>query len=99
MGVYRIDNMRVLLPSAKIAEKNPDRVFSITGTAFYDESGAELSIKSKEVTTDMVNSEGFNLDLKNGILTISDGRRGRRPSVGASEADIEAAILAAKVAE
>lgn len=96
MSTYTIENLRVILPSKKVAEKNPDRVFSIVGTRFVDETGNELTMKSKVITRDMVNSGEFAIDLEAGTLTLTDNRKGRRPSEAASTADILAAIAAAK---
>lgn len=95
MPVYTVKNMRVLLPSPAIAAKNPDRVMTVAGT-FTDEDGNTLTAKSKVITREIANREGFALDVKGKTLTIPSLRVGRRTSEGASEDDILAALAAAQ---
>lgn len=93
---YQVENMRVLLPSAKVAAKNPDRVFSITGSKITRiEDGEVLSVKSKVILREMVQSPEWEIDVEKGTFTLPDGQRGRRASEGASLDAINAAIAAA----
>lgn len=98
-STYTVRNARVLFPSPKVAEKNPDRWGTVTGD-FEDAKGQPLTIKSKNITLDMVNSEAFSLDIddENAIVTftIESGQRGRKPSKGATSAEVKKALAAAR---
>lgn len=83
---YAIDKMRVTRPSGKTAERNPDRLYTITGTFYSTETDAKgkvtrkdkLTIPGKNVTREMALSDGFAIDLAKGFLTMPEGERGRR---------------------
>ena len=85
---YRVENIRVIRPSAKVAEAHPERVFTVKGT-FYGEDGQKLSIQSKDVTTDMVKSADFDISIENGTLSLPEGRRGRKASAGLAQTEVE----------
>lgn len=85
---YSIENLRVIRPSAKVAEAHPERVLTVKGT-FYDEDGAKLSITSKDITIEMVQSDDFDLNVAEGTLTLPEGKRGRKASAGLSAEDVE----------
>lgn len=90
---YWIENMRVVPATAKVQEKNPERVFTINGTAFYtvNEKGKpaeKLSITSKSIDRPTALSGDFSLDLTNGFLTIPEGRRGRTASAGMTQEEV-----------
>ncbi len=90
---YWIENMRVIPASAKVQEKNPDRVFTVNGTTFYtvDEKGKaadKLSITSKSIDKATALLPEFSIDLEHGILTLPEGRRGRTASLGISQDEV-----------
>jgi hypothetical protein len=100
---YIVTGIRVLTPTPKVAAKNPDRFVTVVGTAFHkaepDAKGKlqpveRLSYTSKAITHEMALADGFNIDLANGVLTLSEGQRGRRASAGLSQADILASLNA-----
>lgn len=90
---YHVADMRVIIPAAKVAERNPDLAFTVKG-AFTDGKGNALTITSKAITNEMVKSPAFRMDLQNGTLTVPAGQRGRPESSGASEEDILARLAA-----
>lgn len=90
---YRITGMRVTRPSTKIKEAHPERLYTVNGK-FFDEDNNPLSITSKNVTIENAKAEGFVLDAKKGILTLPLGTRGRKPSVGLNQDEIEAELKA-----
>lgn len=102
---YLVTNMRVTKPKGKTAERNPERVFTVTGTFYSTELDPKgnivpkdkLSIPSKNVDREDI-VEGWALDPVNGILTLPEGKRGRRASEGLTAEEI-AAELAALAAE
>lgn len=89
---YHVANMRVVAPSKAVAEKNPDRLWTVKGE--FSEDGNALSITSKNITLAMAQSADFAIDLAKGTLTISEGRRGRRESAGLNETEIAASLAA-----
>lgn len=99
---YLIDNVRATFPTGKVLTNNPERFATVAGT-FYRaveaedgtlSAGEKLSYSSKSIDNDVAMAEGFLLDLENGILTIPEGERGRKPSPGVSQDAIEARLLA-----
>ena len=88
--------MRVLLPSDKTAEKNPDLAFTVTGK-FFSEDGSPLTIPQKAITTDML--PFVSVDIAKGILTLPAGQRGAPKREGASQADVDALLKSAKSAK
>lgn len=99
---YLVNNIRVIFPSGKVAEKNPDRFATVYGE-FHSVSedakgkrsaGEKLSIASKVITNDMAQSPEFTLDMDNGYLTLPSGERGRPKSSGATADDIAARLAA-----
>lgn len=98
MATYKVENAKALLPSAKVAAKNTDLVFTIVGTD-WTKDGESFSMERKQVTKDMVKAPEFSwkLDKATGVgtLTLAEGKRGRRPSQGASEDEVEDAIARA----
>lgn len=93
MTTYNVSDMRVIFPSGKVAEKNPDRFATIYGK-FHDENGNPLSIPSKEVTLSMAESVDFSIDIEKGILTLPSGHRGRPVSKSVSQDDINSRLAA-----
>lgn len=93
MTTYIVENMRVLAPSAKTRESNPELAFTVKGT-FYDENGEKLSFSSKPVDIVDVKSEGFHIDIEKGILTLNGGQRGRKPSPSLSSDDLASLLTA-----
>lgn len=95
MTTYTVGNIRVLFPSDKVAEKRPDLFAVVTGE-FRDAKGNLLSITRKEVTIEMAKSPEFALDTETGTFSIPSGKRGRKPSAGASQTEIAKRIAALK---
>jgi hypothetical protein len=91
MPTYNIAKMRVVRPSAKMAEKHPDRFATIFGV-FSNEQKQPLSITSKIITLDEAKSTATVINLKKGILTLPDGKRGRTQSASLSQDDIVAQL-------
>lgn len=87
MTTYKVTNLRVVKPSGKTAENNPDRFLTIFGV-FHDADGKEMSIKAKAVSIDEARSSEFSIDLEKGILTLPSGKRGRVASASLSAEDI-----------
>lgn len=98
MATYQIEGMKILLPSPKVRAKNSDLVMTIVGTV-WSKDGEQIGMERKQITRDMVRGDGFGYTFDKttgtGTLTLADGKRGRRPSAGASEDDVQAAIDAA----
>jgi hypothetical protein len=97
---YFVDRMRVTRPTGKTRERNPERVYTVNGI-FYsttiDDAGNlvpkdKLSIPSKNIDIDDVQSFDFALDVRNGFVTLPEGKRGRTASVGLSEDEIFAEL-------
>lgn len=98
---YFVENMRVNPPSEKVAEKNPDRAFTVNGTAFYtvDEkgkAGAKMSIASKVIDKDTAKSPEFRIDLETGSLVLPEGRRGRTANAGISQSELDSLLESLK---
>jgi hypothetical protein len=101
---YSVDKMRVTRPSAKTAEKNPDRLYTVTGTFYSTETDAKgkvtrkdkLTIPSKNVTRAMALTEGFALDIAKGLVTLPEGERGRKAFASLTAEDIAKELLALK---
>jgi hypothetical protein len=93
MPTYTIAKMRVVKPSAKMAEKHPDRFATIFGV-FHNEQGQPLSITSKVLTFDEVKHPDTAIDLAKGTLTLPEGKRGRTEMQGLSQDDIAAELAA-----
>ncbi len=86
---YKVNGMRVLLPTEKVAERNPDLAFTVTGK-FFAEDGTALTIPQKAITKDMLPFVKVNLDK--GTLTVPAGQRGAPKRESASQADIDAIL-------
>lgn len=84
---YTVENMRVVIPKGKTAERNPDRFATVYGE-FYDPKGNPLSVTQKVITNDMAQNAETVIDVTNGILTLPSGERGRKPSVSITQEDI-----------
>lgn len=95
---YRIKNMRVVRISGKIAEKHPDRIFTVYGEFYREGDKSPMSIVSKNLYKSDIQHPDFNLDLKAGILVLNEGKKGRRSYTSISQADIEAELAALKKA-
>ncbi len=90
---YTVKGMRVLLPSAKTAERNPDLAFTVTGK-FFAEDGSALTIPQKAITRDML--AHVSVDIAKGTLTVPAGQRGAPRRESASQSDIDALLATAK---
>lgn len=91
MARYNVTQMRVIFPSGKVAEKNPDRLCTVYGV-FHDDNGNKLSITSKEVTNaDAMHSDTV-IDVENGILVLPSGERGRKQTPSVSQSDINSKL-------
>lgn len=93
MTTYKIASMRVVKPSGKTAENNPERYATVYGE-FFTEDGVALSITSKILNFDDVKNADTVIDLTNGILTIPSGERGRKKIDSISQDDILADLEA-----
>lgn len=89
--MYTIKNMRVVKPSAKIAEKHPDRFCTVYGE-FFDAEGRKMSIVSKVITFDDARDPETKIDLKKGILSLKENARGRKKSESITQDAIEAEL-------
>lgn len=101
---YSIDRMRVTRPTGKTKDRNPERVYTVSGV-FYsttvDEKGNvvrkdKLTIPSKNIDIEDVMADGFALDVANGMLTLPEGKRGRTAAAGLDAATIAAELAALK---
>lgn len=90
---YKVAGCRVTFPKGKVAAKHPDRFATIHGT-FSDAKGNRLSIVSKNVTKDEAANPLTVIDAAKGIITLPAGERGRKPEVGATAEDVNAALEA-----
>lgn len=97
---YSIDKMRVTRPKGKTAERNPERVFTVSGV-FYstveDDKGKtvrkdKLSFASKNVDVEDTANPGFAIDTDKGLLTLPEGKRGRTAAEGMAQGDILAVL-------
>lgn len=93
MPTYHIAKMRVVKPSDKMREKHPDRFCTIFGV-FHNDQDQPLSITSKVISFDEAKDATTDIDLLKGILTLTDGKRGRTESIGLSQEDILAELEA-----
>lgn len=98
---WAIQNMRLLRVDGAVAEKNPDRVLTAKGDFFeVDEKGKPtgdpLSFHSKNISRDDLRNPATVVDLKNGILTLPAGERGRKASAGISADDLDAILAEAR---
>lgn len=84
MTTYKITDMRVVSPTAKVAERNPDRVLTVYGK-FHTDKGVLLSFTSKAVNRDDALHPEFAIDLAKGILTLHEGERGRKETPSISQ--------------
>lgn len=87
---YKVSDMRVIPLAEKVQERNPDRAFTVAGSEFrpVDEKGKvgePLSITSKAIDKVDVANPLFAISLKDGTLTLPEGRRGREKSAGLDE--------------
>jgi len=83
---YLVLGIRAYTPRGKTAENNPERVLTVAGEFYATTTdangnliakGEALSFASKSFDLAEVNDPAFNLDVKNGILTINAGDKGR----------------------
>lgn len=88
---YRVENMRFLVPSGKIAERNPDRFGTVAGI-FYNSKDEKMSFTSKEITSEIASNPETVIDIENGTLTLPSGERGRKPSPSASQDEINSLL-------
>jgi|MudIll2142460700_1097286.scaffolds.fasta_scaffold517467_1 hypothetical protein len=87
MPTYHIAKMRVVKPSDKMAEKHPDRFCTIFGV-FANDKGQPLSITSKVITFDEARDKATVIDINKGILTLTEGKRGRTAMASLTADDI-----------
>lgn len=87
--------MRFVLPSVKVAEKNPDRLGTVHGE-FFNEKGEPYSFASKIVTKAEALDKDTLIDVENGILILPSGERGRKPSASATQDQINALLESAR---
>ncbi len=93
---YIVKAMRVVKPTGKVAEKHPERVYTVYGTfyrAITDDKGKlipgdKMSIVSKNLDKSDILADGFDLNLKAGTVTLPEGKRGRKASAGLTADDI-----------
>lgn len=96
---YLVESMRVTFPTGKVAEKNPERVMTVTGKVWHavengKPTGDPLTITVKNIDRDDVQHPDFAIDPEAGTLTLPAGERGRKPSAGQSTDAILARIAA-----
>lgn len=90
---YKVQGMRVLLPSDKTREKNPDLAFTVVGK-FFAEDGSPLTIPQKPITRDML--PFVTVNIEKGTLTVPAGQRGAPKRESATQADIDALLASVK---
>lgn len=90
---YKVKGMRVLLPSDKTREKNPDLKFTVVGE-FFNEDGQPLTIPQKAITTDML--PNVTVNIEKGLLTVPAGQRGAPKRESASQSVIDELLAQAK---
>lgn len=103
---YLIENVRATAPSGKVAEANPERLLTVSGTFYATDTDAKgnlvqkekLSFASKNIDKDDATAEGFAFDPVNGILTMAQGTRGRTRAEGLAVDDITAILASAREA-
>ena len=88
---YTVTSMRFVRPSAKVSERNPERFGTVYGT-FFDAEGNKLSITSKASDNDDATNPEFAISVANGLLTMPEGKRGRRATAGLNDEDILSAL-------
>jgi len=88
---YIITNMRLVAPSKKVAEKNPERFATVHGT-FHDAESNKLSITSKNIDREDALSDDFAVSVENGTLTMPEGRRGRKAAESLTDSAIADAL-------
>jgi hypothetical protein len=86
---YTVKGMRVLLPSDKTKEKNPDLLFTVSGK-FFAEDGSALTIPQKAITVEM--REHVKVDMAKGTLTVPAGQRGAPKRASATQDEINALL-------
>ena len=91
---YHIKGMRVVRVSGKVAQRHPERVFTVYGKFFANGDKTPLSIVSKNIDIEDIQSVDFSIDLTHGILTLNEGQRGRKASQGITEDDLMAELAA-----
>lgn len=91
LSTYTVEKMRVIRPSVKVAEKNPDRFATVYGI-FYNPEGDKLSILQKEILISDALDSSTVIDIENGILVLPSGQRGRRPVESISQDDLLAEL-------
>ncbi len=88
---YTVENMRVVIPKGKTAERNPDRFATVYGD-FYDAKGNPLSVTQKVITNDLAQNDETVIDIENGLLTLPSGERGRKPSASITQDDVNSLL-------
>lgn len=89
---YTIKKMRVIRTSGKMAEKHPERIFTVHGEFYKD--NAKLSFTSKVIEISDVQNPAFSIDLDKGILTLNENSKGRKKMESISQEDILAELEA-----
>lgn len=90
---YIVKGMRVLLPTQKTQERNPDLAFTVVGK-FHSEDGTPLTIPQKAITREML--ADVKVDIAKGTLTLPAGNRGAPTRASASQSEIDALLNQAK---
>lgn len=88
---YRVRGMRILRPSAAVAERNPDLLFTVVGK-FETLDGRVLTIPQKQVTTAMRDTGLVGVDLATETLTLPAGKRGRPVRESADQSEVDALL-------
>lgn len=92
---YTVKGMRVLLPTEKTREKNPDLLFTVVGK-FFAEDGSALTVPQKAITNDIAADPEFAIDIANETLTVPAGQRGAPKRAGADQSAIDALLAEAR---
>lgn len=102
---YQIDNLRVIRPTGKVAEKNPDRAMTLRGKFHEVKPDAKgnlvvstetLTFGQKDIDWSVAGHPDFVLDRNSGMLTLPAGERGRKATEGLSGDDIDALLAEAR---
>lgn len=94
---YSVRNMRAVPTTGKVAEKNPDRLFTVHGEFHSTDDKGKASAEALTITQKVIDRETaasplFAIDLANGLLTLPSGERGRKAVIGSDQDAIDALL-------
>lgn len=97
---YRVLKMRAVPVTGKIAERNPDYLFTVHGEFHTVTDGKvakeALTIGSKVIDRETAQNPLFSIDANAGILILPAGERGRKAKEGVDQSAIDAMLAAVR---